>query len=415
MAEFTDREHYIPLRKGELIELLRSDKGLSAEEHDPFKRFCTLIGAVFHFEYLERLERLKEAYAPFDPDWSAPPLKPPRPEQRETHLEQAFSEFRSLMERANFKRLSEDDVRAAVEGGASDWGLNMDVDFAVFERLEVYARGEGKSKRTKRHPILFWKKTEKEVDTYARLVLMLKLRPHKRLGDNIDTRNVFLKLFKDIPKLDLEMVMPGARIQMPALTRYKLGGSLFSSIGYALYSVGWQIVTAVKTLLGFSVAAASAALSALWGPAVLLAGYGYKQYYSYQVTKQTYSKMLTESLYYQTLGNNSSVMTHILDEAEEQEFREAVLAYYCLWRFAPPQGWSSEQLDDYVEMYLEGNANLKVDFEIGDALEKVVRLGAVEQDGNMYRAVPIATALERLDYRWDNYFQYNQSGVTNTI
>ena len=50
----------------------------------------------------------------------------------------------------------------------------------------------------------------------------------------------------------------------------------------------------------------------LWGPFVLLAGYGYKQYYSYQVTKQTYSKMLTESLYYQTLDNNAGVLTRLL-------------------------------------------------------------------------------------------------------
>jgi hypothetical protein len=119
--------------------------------------------------------------------------------------------------------------------------------------------------------------------------------------------------------------------------------------------------------------------------------------------------MLTESLYYQTLDNNAGVLTHILDEAEEQECREAILAYFCLLRHAPPQGWTSEQLDDYVEMYLEGSAKLKVDFEIGDALEKVERLGVVVKSNNFYKAVPLEKALEKLDYRWDNYFQYNKS------
>ena len=57
----------------------------------------------------------------------------------------------------------------------------------------------------------------------------------------------------------------------------------------------------------------------------------------------------------------------LLDEAEEQQCRETYLAYFCLWRFAPPQGWTAEQLDDYVEMYLEGAAGLKVDFEVGGA------------------------------------------------
>ena len=67
------------------------------------------------------------------------------------------------------------------------------------------------------------------------------------------------------------------------------------------------------------------------------------------------------------------------------------------------------QLDDYVELYLEGNANLKVDFEIGDALDKVERLGVVEKQGEFYKAVSLPAALERLDYRWDNYFQYNKA------
>src|SRR6266436_4865879 len=117
--------------------------------------------------------------------------------------------------------------------------------------------------------------------------------------------------------------------------------------------------------------------------------------------------MLTESLYYQNLDNNAGVMTRLLDEAEEQECREAILAYYCLWKFAPPQGWTAEQLDDYVELYLEGAAKLKVDFEIGDALAKLERLKLVQKHGSMYRAVPLDKALAMLDWTWDNYFKYN--------
>jgi len=406
MAEYEDREHYIPLRKSDLVALLLSDKKLPYEQREDFKQFCKLISAVFHFEYLERLERLKDDFAPFDPDSQTRPLKPLNLDQREKKLEELFAEFRSLMERANFKRLTEDDVKAATEGGASDWGINMAVDFNVFEQLELYHRGDGLVKRTKRHAIFFWKKIEKKVDSYGRLVLMMKLRPHKRLGDNIDTKAVFLKLFKDIPKLDLEMVLPGTRMQMPKAQKGKLGASLLGTIGYGIYKVWFDIITAAKMAVG---GALSFAGQAALGPLVLLGGYGYKQYAGYQITKQTYSKMLTESLYYQNLDNNAGVLTQLLDEAEGQECREAILAYFCLLEHAPPQGWTAPMLDDYVEMYLEGNANLKVDFEIGDALDKVERLGVVEKHGEFYKAVPLATALERLDYRWDNYFQYNKA------
>ncbi len=407
MAEYADREHYIPLRKSDLVELLCHDKKLGREEAPAFRQFCRLISSVFHFEYLEHLERLKDLYAPFDPDAQTRLLQDPGKDERETLMGRLFDSFNHLMERANFIRLTKQDIEAAVEGGASDWGVNMYVDFDVFERIELYYRGEGKSKRIKRGRLLFWKKEEKLVDAYQRLAMAVKLRPHKRIPETVDTNGVFFKLFKDIPKLDLEMVLPGTTVMMPGSTKLKMGSTLVGTLGYAVWKVWWDIMYAAKALVG---GAALFAGKAALGPIALLAGYGYKQYAGYQVTRQTYSKQLTESLYYQTLDNNEGVLTHILDEAEEQECREAILAYFCLLRHAPPEGWTAGQLDDYVELYLEGPPiNLKVDFEIGDALEKVERLGVVYRTGDKYRTVPLDKALEKLDYRWDNYFQYNKA------
>src|SRR5262249_43672473 len=146
---------------------------------------------------------------------------------------------------------------------------------------------------------------------------------------------------------------------------------------------------------------------AFWGPVSLVGGYGYKQYAGYASAKQAYHLQLTQSLYYLNLDSNASVLTHLLDEAEEQECREALLAYYYLWRYGGERGWTSGDLDDYVEMDLERLAKLKVDFEIEDALAKLDKLRIVEKVGDRYRAQPIAKALEMLDYTWDNYFKYN--------
>jgi len=405
MAEYADREHYIPLRKSDLVELLCRDKQMPRTDVPDFRQFCILISSVFHFEYLQKLESLKDLFAPFDPDTQTRLLQDPGKVEREKLMNRLFDEFTQLMERANFKKLGKADVEAAVEGGASDWGINMNVNFDVFEHLELFIRGEGRTKRSRRHKVWFWKSVEVPVETYQRVALAVKLKPHKRLPKSLDTRAVFFKLFKDIPKLDLEMILPGTTIQMPGTQRSKFGATLVGTIAYAIYKVWFDLIGAAAALGKGLMFAGQAALM----PIFVLGGYGYKQYAGYQITKQSYSKMLTESLYYQTLDNNAGVLTHILDEAEEQECREAILAYYCLLRFAPEQGWTPEQLDDYVELYLEGAANLKVDFEIGDAIDKVERLGIVTRTGNMVRAIPLAQALEKLDYRWDNYFQYNKS------
>jgi len=407
MAEYTDREHYIPLRKSDLIELLAGDKQLSSTEQQEFRQFCTILSALFHFEYLDKLEMLKDSFAPFDPDAETKPLRPIPQEERDRRLEQLFTQFIELMAKANYTRLTKEDVVAAMEAGASDWGINMDVDWTVFEpnRVVAFFRGDGKSTRTRRHWLWFWKEVDKQVDTYKRFVLMVKLQPHKRLGKTVDTKGVYIKVFKDIPKLDLEMMFPGAQIMMPGTQKMKLGGSLVGTMGYGIFKVWSEILMVGATLAKGALLAAG---TALWAPLVLLGGYGYKQYAGWHATKQQYVMQLTESLYYLNLGNNMGVMTHIIDEAEEQECREAMLAYYCLWKKAPPEGWSTRQLDDYVEMFLEGAVNLKVDFEVADAMEKVLRLGLVEKVGEKYKAVPIQQALERLDHRWDNYFQYNK-------
>src|SRR3954471_2238669 len=99
MAEYEDREHYIPLRKSDLITLLCADKALPPDEREPFEQFCRLISATFHFEYLERLESLKDYFAPFDPHSHTRPLKPLALDQRDKQLEKLFEEFRALMER----------------------------------------------------------------------------------------------------------------------------------------------------------------------------------------------------------------------------------------------------------------------------------------------------------------------------
>jgi hypothetical protein len=394
MAEYKDREHFIPLRKSDLIELLCRDKKLQAAEREPFRQFCVLVSSVFHFEYLKQLEDLKDAYAVFDPDADTKPLRPVSAEERHKDEEQLFEKFTALMERANFKRLTREEMQRALQEVTTASGINTHVDLGMFERLELFVRGDVMGRVYRRSWAKLWRKEEIRVPLYQRLVLIVKLRPHRWLDRDIDTSRVYLKIFKNIPKADQDMLLPGARVRLSRLDRVLIIGPLAVGIGLTLYNIGAGILeSVVGSLVTWSVAAA-------------LGGYGYKSYHSYQVKKQDYSLKLTKSLYYKSLDNNTGVLMRLLDEAEEQECRETFLAYFCLWKYAPPEGWTAEQLDDYVELYLEGNANLKVDFEIGDALAKLERLKIVRKIGDAYHAQPIDKALEMLDWTWDNYFKY---------
>lgn len=391
MAEYTDREHFIPVRCSDLIDVLAADKGLhpgqamTPADEKPFRRLASLLMDHYHREYHGRLLKLKDNYAPFDPDADTKEIRKLDPQQRQQEQDKLFAEFSSLLERANYHHMTKDEIEKAMEG-ASYWGIDMSVDWRVFDRIEIFYRGQTIGKRTKRHWLKFWQKHDVALPTFLRMAIVLKQRQHKRLGKNADIEHVFLKLFKDIPTMDMEMLLPGTRIRMRLSSRGKLGASIFGSIGYVVWKI-WESVVAVATL----------SIWALYGPILLVLGYAYKTWAGFAKTKQTYQLQLTQSLYYQNLDNNGGVIYRLLDEAEDQETREALLAYFYLWRYASERGWTATELDDFVELDLEKKLNLPVDFEIEDALGKLERLQLLVKEDDRYRVRPIDQAIKMLE------------------
>jgi Protein of unknown function (DUF3754) len=391
MAAYTDREHFIPVRCSDLVDVLANDKGLHPDQamapadQKRFRHLASLLLDHYHREYHGRLLKLKDAYAPFDPDADTKEIRTLTPQQRQQEQDKLFAEFSSLLERANYHHMTRDEIEMAMEG-ASYWGIDMSVDWRVFERIEIYFRGQIIGKRTRRHWLKFWQKHDVAVPTFLRMAILLKQKQHRRLGRNADTEHVFLKLFKDIPTMDLEMLLPGTRIRMRLSSRGKLGASILGSIAY----VGWKISESI-------VAVATLSLWALYGPLALVLGYAYKTWSGFTKTKQTYMLQLTQSLYYQNLDNNGGVIYRLLDEAEDQETREALLAYFYLWRYGNERGWTAAELDDFVELDLEKKLNLHVDFEIEDSLGKLERLQLLVRDGDRYRVRPIDVATAKLE------------------
>lgn len=401
MAVHPDREHFIPLRVTDLTDALCRRDGpaygqrLSSVDVVRFRRFAKVAERYVHAQYLDQLRRLKDAYAPFDPDADTRRLYEPTDLERAVCLSELFDVVKHLFAKANYVRLSRAELIEVMQG-ASDWGVDMDVCWDAFDHLDVFVRGKGFGKRTRRPWYKFFRREEVTVPTFGRVVVALKQRPHSRLAGDADTRNVFLKLFKDIPRMDIEMLLPATRVKMPWLDRCKLGGSVTSSIGY----VGWKLSSlSVSGLSGALFGGGLLGLLTLYSPLALLVGYGYKTYASFQSQQQTYQLQLTQSLYYQNLDNNAGVLYRVLDEAEEQELREVLLAYYYLWQFAGEEGWTAEQLDDFIELDLERALNTVVDFEIEDALAKLERTGVIVRIGDRYTALPIDDATALLEGR----------------
>lgn len=413
MAEHSDREQYIPLRRNELVDLLCLAEGLSVVEQGQFRTISRLLASLFHFEFLKTIEELSDDYAPFDPDRETARLTEVHALDRTKLLDKLFTTFNKMLERANYQHVTEDQLKEALQG-RSRWGLSMDVDFSVFDRLAVFVRGKITGKRGFRNWKRLWKLEEVEIPIFRRLVVMLKLREDAkvRIGPEVNANGVYVKIFKDIPREDIEMLLPGAKLKMTNLDKSKVSFPLLTFFILAFWNV--IFVPLLKFIgLAFVQGPVGAGAASLYGIAFASGTYGYRSYYSYNFTKNQYSLQLTRSLYYQNLDNNAGVFYALLNEAEHQEWREALLGYYCLLKFAPPEGFTAPQLDGCVEKLLDGKCQLKVDFEVSDALKKMERLKLVQtSEGGLLRAVPMPEAIERLHEAWEKQFKKTIAGDT---
>jgi len=356
-----------------------------------------MLSATFHYEYHARLEALKEAYASFNPDACTSTLRECTDAERERLVPEVFDRFVELLQRANYEHLSRAEIEQAM-GAASDWGLRLHVDFDVFRRLEVYARGDVLERRVRRSWKTRYREVEVVVPLYQRLVVIFQLREHQHLKQAADSRAVYIKLFKNIPKQDLEMLLPGTRFHLTLLDRGKILLPTVSGLALAAFKI-------VRGALWVAFAGVYGGAIAVLGLVGGTVGYGVKSFLGYLRTKEKYQLNLTRSLYYQNLDNNEGVLYRLLDEAEEQDFIETILAYALLRSDADGEGWTQGRLDREAETCLSELLGFAVDFEIRDALDKLARLGFASQtpDGR-WHAAPLAGVCARLDRVWDGYF-----------
>ena len=410
-------ESYIPLRKSELVDLLADDAELTPADQGKVREFCRLIDSTIHYHFHLRMEELKDAYAPFDPDADEPPRQPLAAAQVETQAEQVFEQFAAVLKNANFRQLPRVDIENAIQA-AGRQDVRLHVDFQIFDRLEVYARGDVAGKITRREWRNFFRPETCEIPTYQRMAVIFRLKPAaQRLGKGEElvpagpsptsgetptprAEPITLKLFKNIPKADLETLLPGVKIRMTLLDQGKIWAPTLSGLG----------LTAFKLLKAAAILAYAGVygLLTLAGLVIGLIGYAVNAFFGYARTKDRYQLNLTRSLYFQNLDNNSGVLFRLLDEAEEQEFREATLAFWTLWRRGGDGGMTSDEIDGAVEAWLRERCGLHVDFEVADALEKLRRLNLIQPlPGKKWRSLGIRAALQELDRAWDQFFEYS--------
>jgi len=406
------REKYIPFDKEFLLEQQLVDFNADKKEAEDFKKFFDILEHYFHYEAFNLNRKLKQNYALFDPDLTA--------KEREGFIGKSdLSVFKEnlykVLERGNYVQVDKETIDEAFKN--SDLiGLKLAIDFNDFRDYGIFVRGHHKTKEKVTRFFIF--KKEIEFEYYDRVMICLNYNDANYFNEKnirisklpFDPGCIVLKIFKRVPKNDLETIFPNAVPKMSNIDKI-----LFwvPGIGGGISLLASKVIPALVAMYGAyksgetidlldSKTSLNQGLIALG----VLGGYLFRQYSSFVNKKIKYSKMLSDSLYFKNLGNNSGAFYSLLNSSEEEELKETILAYSFLNRSKTPL--TAKELDSQIESWFKTKHNTDLDFDIEDALYKLKSIGLGSETNGKWKVIPLGEALIRIDEIWDGIFEYNQ-------
>ncbi len=379
-------DHLIHVRTGPLFEALRAD--LYGPDPDPEAggRFTTLARRVedlVEHECATLEEELKDLYAPFSPEDLGAGDAPLEGEARRQALRRFVERLAAIFTRSNFVSVPRAELEGTGAKAQTTKGLRVIIDLDAYDEFHIYYRGDAETRRPANGAGAILARLARRparletVPVYRMVALVTKLKdePHLRI-----------KLFKDVPKEDIQCLLPNTRVAMRLVDKSRIGlssgGALFSSVKFAV--------------------SGAAKLGAAWmGPVGFVAFLLYlgKTTLQFFRLRERYQANLIRELFYQKLDSNLGAINRLVDATEEEEAKETVLAYAFLERAREPLDLAT--LDRTVERYIADRFKVEADFEVDDGARKVIALGLAREtaDGRL-EAAPLGRALETLRRRW---------------
>lgn len=410
------RDKFIPVTPQALMDRLSRPEAWPRGETADVKRLFAYIAHWRQQSYGARLLELARLYEPFSPDSDlliTRKYSEPERLQMETRLVAGVC---SLMKQANYTRIDSSQIDIILTKD-SHYGLDLHVDLEAFDELEIYYRGAVIRKGSRRVPRkLYLRKEEFDIPIFQRLAILFKLKPEAKrveevalkhgltreaaerrvrkmrglVSDQIKPEFVYVKLFKNIPRADLEMVFPNTKIKFRLFDKIKLGVTASGGLGMGVAATLSKIAVATNPI------ALAGALAGLGGIAV-------RQGVNFANQRNKYMVKMAQNLYSHALADNRGVMTLLAERAAEEDIKEEILLYSLLAkeRVLRDHLYSADQA---IERYLAKTFGIETNFDVEDALERLMHDGLVEEtaDGH-FRALPPAEAAARIDMLWDSY------------
>ncbi|MCZ8531313.1 TMEM143 family protein [Alteromonas sp. PRIM-21] len=425
-------ERFIPFRKRDVANLC---EGLLSYDSAGFHTFSKLLVSRIHYQYHEQLEALKDSYSHFDPNKDTRDLQPSNERVRKQNQKTFAKEFASLLNAANFEKVTDNDLEAALNE-ESLFKVRLAVSFDDFENVVFYRRGESIKTETVR---TFFGLRKKQVSftNYDKVAVYITFKDEAYFKDKgqppvtFKPGSTIVKLFQNVPKADLEMLFPNSEVKMRPLDKLiisasaaiggtvvlvtKLGASLLLMASFLAFWLGFkneEVELTKQSLITFGIGMG------------VFGSFIFKEWTKFKNRKIRFMKALSDNLYFKNLDNNAGVFHTLIDAAEEEDCKEALLAYTFLLKCSRVSGEGSAafckmqsdseiaaggmtlaNLDSAIETYFLEELNCALDFDVTDAIEKLVAMQLVEQNGDVFVARTLKDAVKILDDYWDNIYQ----------
>jgi hypothetical protein len=413
------RECFIPLTTFALVDRLTLAAAWPQGEAGHVRRFFSYLEFWRRQQHNSHVQTLLRAYEPFSPDSDLLITREYTPEDRKVLQKHVIQGVTAVLEHANYKQIKPSDVEIILTK-ESHYGLDLQVDFSVFEECLVFFRGASVRRDQRRNYKKFMRKEEFDVPIFQRLFLLFKLKPlevrvrevmaenkisHKEaeklvkklrgsLPPEVKEGNIYMKLFKNIPRSDVEMIFPNTRVRFRLLDKLKLGLTGGGAVGMGVMG------TAGKIAAGGLAATNPVALA---GAVAGLGGIAFRQGVNFMNQKQRYMVVMAQNLYFHAMADNRGVIIKLSDRAAEEDVKEEMLLYSVLAKEKATRE-DLPAIDAAIEQYLSATFGVTVDFDLDDALERLIEDGlVVEGDDGTLHTMPPTQAAGHLDAKWDHF------------
>lgn len=403
-------QRFIPWSRADIISVCSLEPALQEQQQD-FETLCDWLIQRFHYRFHQQLEQLKRVYAPVNPDSDTRALPESLSQQIPQRALPNFADaLKTLLQHANYEQLTEADIEHALTE-ESLFNIRLQVNFEEFEEFLLFARGVSQKRQSIRS-FFGLRSREVQFTHYDRVALYIKFKDESSLNIKTGDTPVFtpgssiIKLFQNVPRADLEMLFPNTQVRMKTLDKWMIGLPALASSAAVIFTKMGSTLLLIGSLIAFwlgfsdkSVVIDQTALLALGAGMASLGGVLWREFNKFKNRKIRFMKTLTENLYFKNLDNNEGVIHRLIDTAEEEECKEAILGWTVL--YCHGGSMTEAEWDAAVEQWAVERFGYRFDFEISDSIRKLSELELITNEAGRWRAVGIKESLSRLDQQWD--------------